>query len=84
MDIDYDNLPYQGISDISQLVYPMVIDKYYEPELVNSSFNSNCERYRINGDKNKEISLNEYLNAVRPNIKELVDKKRSLVNEKFS
>ena len=84
MDIDYDNLPYQGNSDISQLVYPMVIDKYYEPELVNSSFNSNCERYRINGDKNKEISFNEYLNAVRPNIKELVDKKRSLVNEKFS
>ena len=84
MDIDYDNLPYQGISDISQLVYPMVIDKYYEPELVNSSFNSNCERYRINSDKNKEISFNEYLNAVRPNIKELVDKKRSLVNEKFS
>ena len=45
MDIDYDNLPYQGISDISQLVYPMVIDKYYKPELVNSSFNRNYEKY---------------------------------------
>ena len=62
----------------------MVIDKYYEPELVNSSFNRNYERYWISADKNKEISLNEYLNTVRSNIKELVDKKRSLVNEKFS
>ena len=76
IDIDYDDLQYQGISDISQSIYPIVIDKYYETELIASTFDKNCERYRINGDKSKELAFNEYLNNARLNVKELIDKKK--------
>ena len=37
MDLDYDDLQYQDISDLSNLIYPMSINLYYEPELVHSS-----------------------------------------------
>ena len=35
------------------------------PELIESSFNHNYERYQINGDKNKELSLNDYLYVIK-------------------
>ena len=84
MDVNYDDVQYQGISDISQLIHPIIIDKYYEPELIAGAFDKKYERYQINGDKNKELSFNENLNMIRPNVKELIDKKRFLVKEKFS
>ena len=33
------------------------------------------ERYRINGDKNKELLLTSYLHTVRHNVVELITKK---------
>ena len=33
------------------------------------------ERYRINGDKNKELLLTSYLDTVRQNVVELITKK---------
>ena len=36
--------------------------------------------YRINGDKDKELSLIDYLNTVRPNVNDLITKKK--VNER--
>ena len=82
MDIDYYDLQYQSTTDISQLIHPIVIDKYYEPELIASAFDKNYERYQINGDKNKELSFNEYLNIVRANVQELIDKKEILGERK--
>ena len=60
------------------MIDPIVIDKHYEPELIASAFDKNYERYQINGDENKELSFNEYLNIVRANFKELIDKKKYL------
>ena len=82
MDIDYYDLQYQSITDISQLIHPIVIDKHYEPELIASAFHKNSERYQINSDKNKELSFNEYLNIVRENFKELIDKNEILGERK--
>ena len=76
MDIDYDDLQYRGISDISYSFYPIVLDKYYEPELIDCAFDDDYETYRINGDKNKELSLNDYLNTVRSNVENLSTRKK--------
>ena len=76
----YDDLEYQGISDIKPIYYFSIINEYYNPELIESSFDHNYERYHINGDKNKELSLNDYLNTIKENLVNLLTTKN--VSEK--
>lgn len=73
MDLDYDDLQYHGISDILSLIYPVAVDKYYEPELIRSSFVRNYERYQIRGDIDKELSFVSYLSTIRSNVEKLLD-----------
>ena len=54
MDLDYDDLQYQGISDLSNLIYPISINLLNEPELIHSSFNRGYEKYQIKGDADKK------------------------------
>ena len=75
MDHNYDDLQYQGIGDIKNTLAIISVDSYYEPELIASAFDKHYERYRINGDKNKQLSLNAYLDTVRQNVVELITKK---------
>ena len=75
MDLNYDDVQYHGLSDIKNTLDIINIDSYYEHELIASAFDKHYERYRINGDKNKELSLNAYLDTVRQNVVELITKK---------
>ena len=75
MDLNYDDLQYQGLSDLKNTFNIINIDIYYGPELIASAFDKHYERYRINGDKNKELSLITYLDTVRQNVVELMTKK---------
>ena len=75
MDLNYDDLQYQRLSDIKHPLDIINIDSYYEPELIANTFDKHYESYRINGDRDKELSLNAYLNAVRQNVVELITKK---------
>ena len=74
---DYDDLQYRGLSDIKPLFNYFILEDYYEPELINSAFEKNYERYPMNGDKIKELSLIDYLNMVRPNVNKLIIKKKT-------
>ena len=76
MHTDYDNIQYQGIMELKPLYNYISLDEYYEPELFESALERNYERYRINGDRDKELSLNEYLNTVRNNVNDLITKKK--------
>ena len=53
----------------------LTIDNYYEAELIAIAFDKHYERYRINGDKIKELSLNAYPDTVRQHVVELITKK---------
>ena len=75
MDLNYEDLQYHGLSDIKNTLDIINIDSYYEPELTASAFHKHYERYRINSDNNKELSLNAYLDTVRQNVVELITKK---------
>ena len=57
-----------------------ILDEYYELDLFDSALERNYEMYRINGDKDKELSLIDYLYTVRPNVVNLMTKKK--VNER--
>ena len=54
---NYDDLQYQAISELKPLYYYNILDGYCEPELFASALERNYELYRINGDKDKELSL---------------------------
>ena len=79
MHSDYDDLQYQGITELKPMYYYNILDEYYEPDLFSSTLERNYELYRINGDKDKELPLIDYLNTVRPNVVDLITKKK--VNE---
>ena len=72
MDLNCDDLQFQGISDLKITFNIINIDNYYEADLIASAFNKHYQRYRINGDKNKELTLNVYLDTVRKNVVELI------------
>ena len=56
MDLNYDDLQYHGLSDVKNSLDIINIDSYYELELIPSDFDKHYERYRINGDENKDLS----------------------------
>ena len=51
-------------------------DNYYKPVLVNSSFENNYEYYEIRGDKDKKLSIKQYLYVVMPGLGDLINKKK--------
>ena len=75
MDLNYGNLQYQGISGLKNTFNITNVDNNYEADLIASAFDKHYERYRIKGNKNKELSLNVYLDTIRKNVVELITKK---------
>ena len=61
MDLNYDDLQYHGLRDVKNSLDIINIDSYYELELIPSDFDKHYERYRINGDENKDLSYTRIL-----------------------
>ena len=50
------------------------IDEYYfQPIKTNDAFNSNYIEYESKGDKNKTLSIKEYLNMIRPYLRDIIN-----------
>ena len=45
-------------------------EDYYKPKIVSSIWNNNYIDYESNGDKN--VSLDEYLNKIKPYLKDII------------
>ena len=58
---DRDDLDYHGIRDIENLFDADNNDDYYKPILVKSSFNESYKYYESRGDKDKKLSIQQYL-----------------------
>lgn len=61
---DYDDLDYHGIRDIENSFNFIDPDEHFKPTLVKRSFNGDYEEYRIRGDKNKDLSLAQYIYTI--------------------
>ena len=48
-------------------------EDYYEPNKVKGVFNDNYVEYESNGDKDKRLSIEEYLNMIRPYLSSIID-----------
>ena len=48
-------------------------DDYYKPIRTGNAFNSNYIEYESNGDKDKPLSVKEYLNKIRPYLSNMIN-----------
>ena len=73
---DRDDLDYYGIRDIENLFDEASEEDYYKPILVKSSFKGNYKYYESRGDKEKRLSVKQYLNKITPYLYDLINDHR--------
>ena len=59
--LDDDDVEYKGISDLELLFEEIDESDYYEPILVKRFHKDGYKEYESRGDKNKSLSVEEYL-----------------------
>ena len=74
-------MDYFGIKDIENLFINISDSDYYKPILIKSSFKNNYEYYEIRGDKNKKLSIQQYLYIIMPYLTELINERKNNNNE---
>ena len=62
----------RAIRDIRTLFEQEKEKCYYKPKRVSNFWNNNYIRYKSNGDKNRNLSLDEYLNRIKPCLRNIV------------
>ena len=72
---DHDDNQYQEIGDIGNLVseFDEVDEDYYKPKKTKSAFNGNYIEYESKGDKDKNLSPEEYFDIIRPYLRDMIN-----------
>ena len=70
---DYDDIEYRGIRDVKLFFDLSINEDYYESIKTNDAFNSNYIEYESKGDKNKTLSIKEYLNMIRAYLRDTIN-----------
>ena len=81
---DYDDIKYRGIRDVRNLFDLSTGEDYYKPIIANSAFNNNCIQYESKGDKDKILTISEYLDMIKPYLVDMIKIIKIKVNGKFS
>ena len=75
---DRDDLDYHGIRDIENLFDADNNEDYYKPILVKSSFNESYKYYESRGDKDKKLSIEQYLDVIKPYLSDLINDHKAI------
>ena len=80
---DHDDLDYFGIRELENLFTndDDNDDNYYKPVLVKSSFKNNYKYYESRGDKDKKLSVKQYLYKIMPYLSDLINDHKAIRNE---
>ena len=72
---DHDDLDCYGIRDTESLFGGVDGDDdyYYKPILVKSSFKNNCKYHESRGDKEKNLSVKQYLYKIIPYLSDIIN-----------
>ena len=70
---DYDDIKYRGIRDLRDLFDLSISEDYYKPIIVKSASNSSYIQYESKGDKDKILTIREYLNMIRPYLLDMIN-----------
>ena len=73
---DRDDFDYYGIRDIENLFDETSEEDYYKPIIVKSSFKGNYKYYEGRGDKEKRLSVKQYLNKITLHLCDLINDHR--------
>ena len=64
---------YKGIRDIKDL-FDLSVDKdYYTPIITSGAFNNNYIHYESEGNKDKILTINEYLKMTKPYLSDIIN-----------
>ena len=74
---DYDDVEYRGIKDINDLFGFSISEDYFKPIIVNNAFNNNYIQYESKRDKDKILTITEYLNMIRPYLVDMINDHKS-------
>ena len=80
---DRDDLDYYGIQNIENLFGDVDggnDDDYYKPILVTTSFKKNYKYYESRGDKDKKLSVKQYLYKIMPYLSDLINDHKTIGN----
>ena len=78
--LDDDDVEYKGITDLELLFEEIDENDFYKPILVKSFLNKGYKEYESREDKNKPLSIEEYLNMIIPYLKELINNHKAIEN----
>ena len=73
---DRDDFDYYGIRDIENLFDEASEEDYYKPIFIKNSHKGNYKHYESNRDKEKRLSVYQYLNKIRPYLHDLINDHR--------
>ena len=59
-----DDIEYKGMIDVENLFNQSTDENYYKPIKTKSAFNGNDIEYQSKGDKDKNLSLEEYFDMI--------------------
>ena len=65
--------------EIKKIIYGSKddLENNYKAERFTSAFNSNCIEYRSNGDKDKILSIEEYLHEIKPHLADMINEHKN-------
>ena len=79
---DHDDLDYFGIRELENLFGDTDNDdNYYKPVLVKTSFKDGYKYYESRGDKDKKLSVKQYLYMIMPYLSDLINDHKNIRNE---
>ena len=58
-------------------------EDYYKLITTSNVFSSNYIKYKSNGDKNKTLLIDDYLNKIEPHLNDLIDNHKTQVEWKI-
>ena len=61
------------IEEIEKILYELKEEDYYKPIKINNVFNDYISEYQSNGDKDKTLSVKEYLHVIRQYLSDIVN-----------
>ena len=75
---DYDDIEYKGIRNVANLLNRVVFNQstkedYYKPIKTNSAFNGNYIEYQSKEDKDKNLSIKEYLYMIITHLRDIIN-----------
>ena len=73
-----DDAEYKGIRDIENLFGEFNDEDHYKPIKTKDAFNNNYIEYKSRGDKNKNLSLKQYLNRIIPYLCDMINNHKTL------